>query len=58
MGNGTVYVGDDTVTTSDGFPVVKHSAPVQGQLGPGQALYGICGSGVSEEIRIFTVPED
>jgi hypothetical protein len=58
IGNNTVYVGDSTVTTANGFPIVKHAAPIQGALGPGQALYGICASGQTEEVRIFTVPED
>lgn len=58
IGNNTVYVGDSTVTTDNGFPIVKHAAPIQGSLGPGQALYGICASGQTEEVRIFTVPED
>ena len=58
MGNETVYLGDSTVTTVDGFPVVKHGAPIQGQLGPGQALYGVCAAGKSDEVRIFSVPED
>jgi len=58
IGNNTVYVGDSTVTTANGFPIVKHAAPIQGSLGPGQALYGICASGQTEEVRIFTVPED
>ena len=58
MGNNTVYVGDSNVTTADGFPIVKNAAPIQGQLGPGQALYGITASGQTEEVRIFTVPED
>lgn len=58
IGNGTVYIGDENVTTANGFPIVKHSAPVQGALGPGQALYGITSTGVTEEIRIFSVPED
>lgn len=58
IGNATVYLGDSTVTTSNGFPVMKHSAPIQGALGPGQALYGVTASGTTEEVRIFTVPED
>lgn len=58
IGNTTVYLGDSTVTTANGFPIAKHAAPIQGSLGPGQALYGICGDGLSEEVRIFTVPED
>lgn len=58
IGNNTVYVGDSTVTTANGFPIAKHAAPIQGSLAPGQALYGICASGQTEEVRIFTVPED
>ena len=58
MGNTTVYIGDATVTTANGFPIAKHAAPIQGSLGPGQALYGICTTGATEEVRIFTVPED
>lgn len=58
LGNGTVYIGDENVTTANGFPIVKHSAPIQGALGPGQALYGITSTGVTEEVRIFSVPED
>ena len=58
MGNITVYVGDSAVTTANGFPMAKHAAPIQGSLGPGQALYGITAAGTTEEVRIFTVPED
>jgi hypothetical protein len=57
-GNQTVYLGDATVTTANGFPIVKHAAPIQGVLAPGQALYGICTAGQTEEVRIFTAPED
>jgi len=57
IGNSTVYLGDSEVTSANGFPVVKHAAPIQGQLGPGQALYGVTASG-TEEIRIFSTPED
>ena len=58
IGNNTVYVGDSTVTTANGFPIAKHAAPIQGFLAPGQPLYGICVGGQTEEVRIFTVPED
>jgi len=58
VGNNTVYIGDSaSVTTANGFPLVKHSAPIQGQLGPGAPLYGICAGGQTEEIRIFA-PRD
>lgn len=58
IGNRTVYLGDSTVTVANGFPIVKHGAPIQGQLGPGQALYGVCATGESDQVRIFSVPED
>ena len=58
VGNKTVYIGDASVTTANGFPIVKHAAPIQGALGPGQALYAICATGETEDVRIFTVPED
>jgi hypothetical protein len=38
--------------------MAKHAAPIQSSLGPGQALYGITAAGTTEEVRIFTVPED
>jgi hypothetical protein len=58
IGNRTVYIGDSTVTTANGFPIVKHGAPIMGQLGPGQALYGICAAAETEDVRVFSVPED
>jgi hypothetical protein len=55
--NVTVYIGDSTVTTANGFPIAKHQAPIQGMLAPGQSLWAIVASG-STTIRIFTAPED
>jgi hypothetical protein len=58
IGNNTVYVGDSaSVSSTNGFPVVKHSAPVQMMLMPGMALYGVCAAGQTEEIRVFA-PRD
>lgn len=55
IGNTTVYVGDTSaVTDVTGFPVVKHTDPIQGQLAPGQELWGICATGASEEVRFFS----
>ncbi len=51
-------IGGADVSSTTGFPIVKHGAPIQGALGPGLALYGICAAGQTEEVRIFTVPED
>jgi len=55
IGNQTVYLGDnDSVTTATGFPIVKHTDVTEGQLAPGQALWGICASGQTEDIRYFS----
>lgn len=54
IGNTTVYLGDDDqVTASNGFPIVKHTAPIRGLLGAGQELWCIVGSG-TESLRVFT----
>lgn len=54
IGNTTVYLGDnDAVTNANGFPIVKHSAPIRGLLGAGQELWVIVESG-TESLRIFT----
>ena len=54
IGNTTVYLGDDDqVTASNGFPIVKHAAPIRGLLGAGQELWCIVASG-TESLRVFT----
>jgi hypothetical protein len=57
-GNNTVYIGGSNVTSAQGFPVAKHAAPIQGGLGVGDGLWGICASGQTETIRIITVDSD
>lgn len=57
-GNNTVYIGGENVTAEQGFPIVKHTAPIQGGLGVGDGLWGICASGQTEVIRIITVDSD
>jgi hypothetical protein len=57
-GNNTVYIGGANVTAAQGFPIVKHSAPIQGGLGVGDGLWGICASGQTETIRIITIDSD
>lgn len=57
-GNNTVYVGGHDVTAAQGFPIVKHTAPIQGGLPAGDGLWGICSSGVTEVIRIITIDAD
>lgn len=57
-GNNTVYIGNSNVTADQGFPIAKHSAPIQGGLGVGDGLWGICAAGQSEVIRIITADFD
>jgi hypothetical protein len=57
-GNNTVYIGGSDVTSAQGFPIVKHGAPIQGGLGVGDGLWGICASGQTETIRIITIDAD
>jgi hypothetical protein len=58
MGNNTVYIGGADVSSTQGFPIEKHSAPLQGGLPPKTALYAICAEAASEEVRIIIPPTD
>lgn len=57
-GNSTVYIGGPTVTSAQGFPIVKHTAPLAGELGVGDGLWGICATGITEVVRIITPDQD
>lgn len=57
-GNNTVYIGGSNVTAAQGFPIVKHTAPIEGGLPAGDGLWGICAAGVTETIRIITIDSD
>lgn len=57
-GNNTIYIGGPNVTAAQVFPIVKHAAPIQGGLGVGDGLWGICASGQTETIRIITTDSD
>ena len=57
-GNNTVYIGGSDVSAAEGFPIVKHSAAIQGGLPAGDGLWGICSSGATEVIRIITIDAD
>ncbi len=49
-----VFLGGSTVTTANGYPLL----PYQGlpfDLGSGGALYGICETGQTAEVRILEV---
>jgi hypothetical protein len=56
--NETIYIGGDDVTTATGFPLAKHSAPLQGGLPPKTALYAIAESGKTVDVRVITPPID
>jgi hypothetical protein len=57
-GNTTVYIGGTNVTAAQGFPIVKHGAPIQGGLGVGDGLWAICSAGQSEVVHIITTDSD
>ncbi len=52
--NDSLYIGDSAdVTVAEGFPVVKHTAPIAVTLGPGTPLYAICDTGVTVDLRVW-----
>lgn len=57
-GNNTIYIGGENVTADQGFPILKHTEPLAGQLGVGDGLWGICALGQTEIIRIITPDQD
>jgi hypothetical protein len=56
--NETLYIGGSDVTTAQGFPLVKHSAPLAGGLPPKTPLYAIAESGKTIDVRVITPPID
>ncbi len=59
VNSATVYVGDSTVTTSNGMPLEKHSAPHEIFLPLKQTMYGIVTSQVGTgDLRIMTPDVD
>lgn len=57
-GNSTVYIGGSNVTADQGFPIAKHSAPIEGGLPAGDGLWAVCATGTTETIRIITIDAD
>lgn len=56
--NETLYIGGADVTVAEGFPLVKHSAPLAGGLPPKTALYAIAETGKSVDVRVIIPPID
>lgn len=55
----TIYVGDSTVTTANGMPLEKHSAPHTFLLPIGQKMYGVVTAQVgTADLRIMTPDVD
>lgn len=53
VGNSTVYVGGSDVTSSNGIPFEKHSAPHAVIVPSRQTVYGVCADGVTETLRVL-----
>jgi hypothetical protein len=56
--NETCYIGGADVTVAEGFPIVKHGAPLAGGLPPKTALYAIAAEGKSIDVRVIIPPID
>ena len=53
VGNSTVYLGNGSVTTSNGLATEKHTAPIPIVIPSKQTLYGIVTT-ATEDVRILT----
>jgi hypothetical protein len=55
----TIYIGDSTVTTSNGLPLEKHTAPHQFFLPLKQTMYAVVTSQVgTADLRVMTPDVD
>lgn len=53
IGNGTVYIGDSTVTTTNGLLTEKHAIPLEIVLPAEQELWAVVAT-LTEELRVMT----
>lgn len=53
LGNSTVYLGASDVSSTTGFPIAKHSAPLGGAIPPGESLYCVTASGETETLCVI-----
>lgn len=59
VNSATIYVGDSAVTTANGMPLEKHSAPHEFFLPIREAMYGIVTAQVGTgDLRIMTPDVD
>ena len=54
----TVYVGGSNVTAAQGFPIVKHTAPIHFQIPVNDGLWAVCAAAETDFIRIMTIDSD
>ncbi len=52
IGNGTVYLGGETVTTADGTPTEKGGVPFELYIPAGETVYALVESG-TEDLRVL-----
>jgi hypothetical protein len=53
VGNATVYLGSETVTTANGLNTEKHTSPLEIIIPSRQTLYGIVAAS-TEDVRVLT----
>ena len=53
VGNATVYLGSETVTTTNGLNTEKHTSPLEIIIPSRQTLYGIVAAS-TEVVRVLT----
>ncbi len=53
LGNTTVYLGGADVSSTTGFPIVKHSAPSQGMIPASESLYCVTADGETETLCVI-----
>lgn len=52
-GPGTIYLGDEAVTSADGFGLIAGASLAVAPLGPNDRLYAICAAGQSADVRVL-----
>lgn len=57
VGNSTVYLGNGSVTTTNGLATEKHTAPLTFFVPQGQTIYGIVAADTAN-VRILTPDVD
>lgn len=57
VGNATVYLGNDSVTTTTGLNTEKHTTPLEIFLPIGETIYGVVATS-TEDVRTLTPDTD